>query len=80
MKNGYHMSTALNKLARTRVELNNAKKIIIKLGSAVVTKPDRSGLALGRLAAIVEQIAELCQQVSYKIFIYYLLLLFYLEL
>ncbi|CAH8585509.1 unnamed protein product [Schistosoma bovis] len=62
MKNGYHMSTALNKLARTRVELNNAKKIIIKLGSAVVTKPDRSGLALGRLAAIVEQIAELCQQ------------------
>ncbi|CAH8557981.1 unnamed protein product [Schistosoma mattheei] len=62
LKNGYHMSTALNKLARTRVELNNAKKIIIKLGSAVVTKPDRSGLALGRLAAIVEQIAELCQQ------------------
>ncbi|VDP27207.1 unnamed protein product [Schistosoma margrebowiei] len=62
MKYGYHMSTPLNKLARTRVELNNAKKIIIKLGSAVVTKPDRSGLALGRLAAIVEQIAELCQQ------------------
>ncbi|CAH8575300.1 unnamed protein product [Heterobilharzia americana] len=60
--NGFHNSSTLYKLARTRAELSDAKKVVIKLGSAVVTKPDRSALALGRLAAIVEQIAELCQQ------------------
>ncbi|KAK4470791.1 hypothetical protein MN116_006312 [Schistosoma mekongi] len=60
--NKLYTSSILNKLARNRTELNDAKKVIIKLGSAVVTKPDLSGLALGRLAAIVEQIAELCHQ------------------
>ncbi|CAH8522282.1 unnamed protein product [Schistosoma turkestanicum] len=61
-KKAFHLSATLDKLARTRAQLSDAKKIVIKLGSAVVTKPDRSGLALGRLAAIVEQIAELCHQ------------------
>lgn len=53
------LGTTQREVATRRSQLADSKRIIVKLGSTVITREDGCGVALGRLASIIEQVQTL---------------------
>ncbi|KAG9510583.1 Delta-1-pyrroline-5-carboxylate synthase, partial [Fragariocoptes setiger] len=53
------MSQDVRKVLNQREDLRNAKRIVVKVGSAVITNTESGNLATSRMTSIIEQIVEL---------------------
>ena len=52
-------TSTLRPLSNVLGEVASSQRVLLKLGTAVITRDDECGIALGRLASIAEQAAEL---------------------